>query len=84
MCIRDRAIINSITETSKKGTTYGASTELETLVAKKIVENIMDYGMPKDTLLNVNVPYCKQHEIKGIRITRQGSHYFEDYFYLSY
>ena len=48
--------------------------------AKKIVENIMDYGMPKDTLLNVNVPYCKEHEIKGIRITKQGSQYFEDEF----
>ena len=34
----NQTIINSITETSKKGTTYGASTELETLVAKKIVE----------------------------------------------
>ena len=33
-------IINSITETSKKGTTYGASTELETLVAKKIVDMV--------------------------------------------
>ena len=33
----NETIINSITETSKKGTTYGASTELETLVAKKIV-----------------------------------------------
>ena len=31
----NETIINSITETSKKGTTYGASTELETLVAKK-------------------------------------------------
>ena len=33
----NETIINSITETSKKGTTYGASTEIETLVAKKIV-----------------------------------------------
>ena len=31
-------IINSIIETSKNGTTYGASTEIETLIAKKIVD----------------------------------------------
>ena len=36
----NQTIINSITETSKKGTTYGASTELETLVAKKIVDMV--------------------------------------------
>lgn len=36
----NETIINSITETSKKGTTYGASTELETLVAKKIIDMV--------------------------------------------
>ena len=34
------SILKSITETSKKGTTYGASTELETLLAKKIVDMV--------------------------------------------
>ena len=33
-------IINSIIETSKNGTTYGASTEIETLIAKKIVDMV--------------------------------------------
>ena len=32
--------INSIIETSKNGTTYGASTEIETLIAKKIVDMV--------------------------------------------
>ena len=36
----NEAIIKSLTETSKNGTTYGASTELETLVAKKIVDMV--------------------------------------------
>ena len=34
----NETIINSIIETSKNGTTYGASTEIETLIAKKIVD----------------------------------------------
>ena len=33
-------IINSIIETSKNGTTYGASTEIETLIAKQIVDMV--------------------------------------------
>ncbi|MCA1900359.1 MAG: hypothetical protein LDL50_06590, partial [Chloroflexi bacterium] len=29
-------------------------------------------GLPAETLLNVNVPFCKTEEIRGFRITRQG------------
>ncbi len=36
----NETIINSIIESSKNGTTYGASTEIETLIAKKIVEMV--------------------------------------------
>ena len=36
----NETIINSIIETSKKGTTYGASTEIETLIAKKIIDMV--------------------------------------------
>ncbi len=39
---------------------------------KKIVEKILDYGMPEDTYLNVNIPNLRANEIKGIKITRQG------------
>tara|TARA_A100001011_G_C14240525_1_gene813052 strand:- start:675 stop:1442 length:768 start_codon:yes stop_codon:yes gene_type:complete len=48
--------------------------------AKKIVEKVIANGIPKDILLNVNVPYCNEDEIKGVRITRQGSQYFVDEF----
>ncbi len=34
--------------------------------------------MPKGTLLNVNVPYCKQKEILGFKFTRQGNQCFKD------
>ena len=36
----NETIINSIIETSKNGTTYGASTEIETIIAKKIVDMV--------------------------------------------
>jgi 5'-nucleotidase len=36
------------------------------------VQNVITHGLPADTLLNVNVPFLKTEEIKGVRITRQG------------
>ena len=50
------------------------------IIAKQIVEYVMKNSLPKMTLLNVNVPYCKIDDIKGIKITRQGSQYFVDEF----
>jgi len=44
-------------------------------VAIKIAEKILDNGLPKDTLLNVNVP---SGEIAGVRTTRQGKHIYEE------
>jgi len=38
--------------------------------ARRIVEMILEKGLPPDTLLNVNIPAIK--EIKGVRFTRQG------------
>lgn len=36
------------------------------------VNNVIEHGLPPETLLNVNIPFLKQNEIKGFRITRQG------------
>ena len=33
---------------------------------------ILKYGLPKDTLLNINVPNLKEKEIKSYKITEQG------------
>ena len=48
--------------------------------AKRIVKKVLDHGIPNDTLLNVNVPYCNQENIKGVKITTQGGQYFVDEF----
>lgn len=42
----------------------------------RIARHILRHGLPKDTLLNVNVPSVKN--IRGYRITKQGKRYFSD------
>ena len=39
---------------------------------------IFKYGMPKETLLNVNVPNLNEAEIKGVKVTRQGRRQYKD------
>ena len=39
-------------------------------VAAKLAAQILQQGLPRDTLLNANIPQTE--EIKGIRVTRQG------------
>jgi 5'-nucleotidase len=47
-------------------------------IAGQIARAVMENGLPKDTLLNVNVPFLPYERIKGIRITRQGLRVYRD------
>ncbi len=47
-------------------------------VAARIARKVLRRGLPKDTLLNVNLPNLPEEEIRGIRITRQGKRIYED------
>src|SRR3990172_13346451 len=38
----------------------------------KVARKVLRQGLPKDTLLNVNLPNIPAGEIRGVRITRQG------------
>lgn len=49
-------------------------------IAKKIVENVLIHGLPKDILLNVNVPNIPYSSLKGILITKLGNRVFKDSF----
>ncbi len=40
--------------------------------AVRVAQAILKYGLPKDTLLNINVPNLKEKEIKSYKITEQG------------
>ena len=50
------------------------------IVAKKIASLVINNGLPKDTLLNVNVPKDIEGGISGYQVTRQGAIYFRDKF----
>jgi 5'-nucleotidase len=53
---------------------YGPAARL----ACRVVANVIERGLPKETLLNVNVPYLSDEQIKGIKITRQGLRVYRD------
>ena len=39
---------------------------------RKVVENVLQYGLPEGTCLNVNIPPVTAEKIRGIRICKQG------------
>jgi 5'-nucleotidase len=47
-------------------------------VARKIAARVLREGLPKNTLLNINVPFLPESEIKGLQITRQGLRVYHD------
>ena len=49
-------------------------------ISKNIVQSVLKNGLPNDTLLNVTIPNIPKEEMKGVKITKQGSMYFIDNF----
>lgn len=47
-------------------------------VARRVAEKVMKERLPEGVLLNVNVPYLKEADIKGFMITRQGLRLYRD------
>lgn len=48
------------------------------VVARRVAEQVMADGLPKDVVLSINVPYLKEDEIKEYMITRQGLRVYRD------
>jgi len=46
--------------------------------ARRIAEKVIEHGLPNNMLLNVNVPYLPEEDIKGIQVTRQGLRVYRD------
>jgi 5'-nucleotidase len=46
--------------------------------AQRLAKSILAYGMPRDTLLNVNVPSLPAAELRGYLVTRQGKRKYGD------
>ncbi len=47
-------------------------------VARRVVEKVIADGLPEGVVMNVNVPYLKETELKGYMITRQGLRVYRD------
>ncbi len=47
---------------------------------KRFTPNVASLGLPRGTLLNVNVPAVPSNEIEGIVYTKQGASFWEDEF----
>jgi 5'-nucleotidase len=47
-------------------------------VTRRIAAAVVRYGLPKATLLNVNVPYLQDDQIQGLQLTRQGLRVYRD------
>ena len=47
-------------------------------IARRVVGAVLQRGLPKNVLLNVNVPYLPEAQIQGMRITRQGLRVYRD------
>lgn len=59
---------------------FDANFEASKVFIAKIIEQVLTYGLPTDTLLNVNIPKLPLSAIKGIKICRQAiARWVEDY-----
>jgi 5'-nucleotidase len=48
------------------------------LVARRVAKKVSADGLPEGVVLNVNVPYLKENELKGYMVTRQGLRVYRD------
>jgi 5'-nucleotidase len=56
------------------GTDYGPAARL----ARRVAQMVIEHGLPKDTLLNVNIPYLSEEQVRGFVLTRQGLRVYRD------
>jgi 5'-nucleotidase len=54
--------------------TFGAAAA----IAARIAQEVLRRGLPRDTLLNVNVPNVPPADITGVHITRQGRRIYSE------
>lgn len=72
--VRGIAVSLNSPEGSKETLDYSTAA----IVARRVVEKILSDGLPEGVVLNVNVPYLKEAELKGYMITRQGLRVYRD------
>lgn len=48
------------------------------VVGRRVAEQVLTNGLPEGVVVNVNVPYLKEEELKGYMVTRQGLRLYRD------
>lgn len=62
-------------------TTYGKPDfRFAAKFAARLAKLVVKKGLPKGTLLNVNIPAVPESQVKGVLITRQGKSFWDDTF----
>ena len=56
-----------------------ATFEEAALFTAHLAGNILKYGLPSGTILNVNIPDIPMNGIKGVRISSQGTVFYDEY-----
>ena len=64
----------AISVTARGKADFEPAAKFAVTLAKKILKQ----GLPKETLLNVNVPPIPENKIKGVKIVRQGKRIYRD------
>ena len=59
---------------------YNANFKAAKKFVKTIAANVLENGMPKDVVLNVNIPNLPQKDIKGIKVCRQAKANWQEEF----
>jgi 5'-nucleotidase len=47
-------------------------------ICRRVATRVAAAGLPRQTLLNVNIPYLPLEEIKGVQVTRLGMRVYRD------
>jgi 5'-nucleotidase len=68
----------AISLNSPEGFTGSLDYSTAAIIARRVTEKVLADGLPEGVVLNVNVPYLKENELKGIMITRQGLRVYRD------
>ena len=58
---------------TKRGQNKQRYFETAQFYIKKIIQNLQNNPLPKDTILNINIPNLSIAEVKGIQVTRFGN-----------
>lgn len=49
--------------------------------SRHLVQQVLAHGLPRDTLLNANIPNCPFNELRGYRFTKMGKSQFKEVFH---